>query len=167
MTVRLLLSLLVGSVLAAPAPARAQKHAKQSFDMQNIAVPARSEMTSAPKASARIEPQLTWEVIANHKSEYLQKILDAQITQLRRLIKLASPDDPQLPDYWFRLGELYVEKYRYFEHRARSLDEPIFRAEHEEGSAPATEQRKQQQSEQDKANQSLQSAVSAYAVAAQ
>jgi hypothetical protein len=165
MTSRWLLSLVIGFALAAPAPAWAQKHGKQLFDMQKVEVPARAATASAPKPSTPAGPQLTWEVIANRKAEYIQKIVDAQIAQLRRLIKLSSPDDPQLPDFWFRLGELYVEKYRFYEHRARSLDEPIFRAEHESGATPATEQRKQQ-SEQDQAGQSLQSAVSDLVVAA-
>jgi hypothetical protein len=50
-----------------------------------------------------------------------------------------------LPDYYFRLGELFAEKYRYFNNLARSYDEPIFRAEHARGASPPAKLRSEQE----------------------
>ena len=46
------------------------------------------------------------------KTQEIQKIVDAQISKMRRLITVTADDDPQKPDFMFRLGELYAEKLR-------------------------------------------------------
>ena len=45
---------------------------------------------------------------------------------MRRLITVTQDDDPQKPDFMFRLGELYAEKQRYNFNQARALDQKIF-----------------------------------------
>ena len=45
---------------------------------------------------------------------------------MRRLITVTADDDPQKPDFMFRLGELYAEKQRYNFNAARALDQKIF-----------------------------------------
>jgi TolA-binding protein len=158
---------LFGVLLAAPTPALAQKFAKKTLDMQGVVVPPHASAAAGPRAAATAPaPRLTLEEFTNLKQGNLQKLIDQQITQLRQLIALASPDDPKLPDYWFRLGELYAEKYRYFEHRARSLDEKIFRAEHGDDPGAAAPPRREQEDAQTKAEQSRARAMSNFVTAA-
>jgi tetratricopeptide (TPR) repeat protein len=151
-------------LLVAPGSAEAQKFTKQPLDMREVKAPARTSVPTAAMAAAKPAPRLTLEEFTNLKQGNLQRLIDQQIAHLRQLIALAGPDDPQLPDYWFRLGELYAEKYRYFEHRARSLDEKIFRAEHDDGAAEPA--RREQDESQKKAGQSLRRAVSQFVAAA-
>ncbi len=47
---------------------------------------------------------------------------------MRSLIAGTAEDDPQKPDFHFRLGELQAENRRFFSDRARELDEKIFQA---------------------------------------
>ena len=139
MTARILLSFAFGVLFAAPSAAMAGKFTKQAVDMQSVSVPARRVW--APEKNTDVAPQLTIEEFLGRKQARIQDIIDRQIRYLRSLLPLASPDDPQFPDYHFRLGELFVEKYRYFNNLARSLDEPIFRAEHD--ASPAAEGRRE------------------------
>jgi hypothetical protein len=142
MTARLFMFVPLGVVLAWPGLAMAQKFTKKTVDVQNIPVPVRAQPEPKPKPSTQPAPRLTLEAFVGVKQASIQKLIDKQITQLRSLIQLASPDDPQLPDYLFGLGELFAEKYRYHESRARSLDEEIFRAEHDDDARPAAPQRR-------------------------
>jgi hypothetical protein len=131
MTVRILLSVALGVLFAAPEAAMAGKFTKQAIDMQNVPVPIRREL--APQKNT--QPGLTIEEFLGQKQARIHDINKRQIVHLKNIIQLASPDDAQLPDYYFRLGELFAENYRYWDHLARSLDEPIFRAEHATTSA--------------------------------
>jgi tetratricopeptide (TPR) repeat protein len=153
-------------LLLASGPALAQKYTKTSFDMQGVSVPAHAAQAPTAKAEAKAGPVLTLEEFTAQKQASIQKYIDKQIAELRRLIALASPDDPSLPDYWFRLGELYSEKYRYFIHRARSLDEKIFRAKQGEDEGAAEPLRREQKDDEQKASQSLLKAVSQFTTAA-
>jgi len=47
---------------------------------------------------------------------------------MRRLIQVTQDDDPQKPDFHFRLAELYSEKQRFYFTSARALDQKIFDA---------------------------------------
>ena len=162
MTARIFLCVPLVVLLAVPAPAAAQKYTKQTLDMQNVPVPAHPVAQPTAKAEVKTGPRLTLEEFTRQKQANIQKAIDKQIAYLRRLIELASPDDPQLPDYRFRLGELFAEKYRYFINRARSLDEPIWRAEHEGDADTVEPQRREQEGEQQQADQSMQKAVSQF-----
>jgi hypothetical protein len=170
MTARTSLLVPLGILLAAPTPASAQKYTKKTFDMQSVSVPARAAPQPAAKAEIKAGPSMTLEQFTRWKQGNVLRIIDKQIAYLRNLIALASPDDPNLPDYYFRLAELFSEKYRYFTHRARSLDEEIYRAEHPDGQSDdageAEPQRREQESDQHKADLSLRAAVSQYVVAA-
>lgn len=117
----------LGALLAAPAAARARS-SKPMIDMQRVATP--PHRAAPPKAQPPLAPRLTAEEFFWTKQDNLRRLGDRQIVYLQRMIRLTSPDDPQLPDFFFRLAELYAEKYRYFDRQARRLDEAIFRAEH-------------------------------------
>jgi hypothetical protein len=110
----------------------AGKFTKPAVDMQSVPVPVRQ--VPAPKKDTKKDteasPVLTLEEFTGLKQASIREINKKQIRYVRSLIELASPDDPQLPDYYFRLAELFTENFRYWNDLARSLDEPIFRAEH-------------------------------------
>jgi hypothetical protein len=141
----LLYAPLAALLTTTPAVAESAKRptSKPMADMAKVAVPVRQ--VEAPKTADRKAPTLTLEEFASRKQATLQKITEKQIAYLQRLITLASPDDPQLPDYLFRLGELLAERYRYWDHRARALDEAIFRAEQGEDKSSLLDPRQQEQ----------------------
>ncbi len=61
---------------------------------------------------------------------------------MRRLIAVTQDDDPQKPDFHFRLAELYAEKQRFYFTSARALDQKIFDAPpRPEGDAARTSRR--------------------------
>ena len=128
MTTRIWWFVALGVLLAAPGAAMAEKFTKKTIDMQSVSVPVRRE--PAPKQKIQVTLGLTIEELLGRLKDRIQDITNRQIAYMRDLIRLTSPDDPQLPDYYFRLGELFVEKHRYSDHFARSFDGPIFRAEH-------------------------------------
>jgi TolA-binding protein len=71
-------------------------------------------------------PNLTaQEFVALHR-RILNRITDRQIDRMRALIAVATEDDPQKPDFFFRAGELYSEQQRFYFTQARALDQPIF-----------------------------------------
>jgi tetratricopeptide (TPR) repeat protein len=156
----------LGILLALPGPALAQKYTKKALDMQGVSVPRRAAPQPKAKAEVKAGPVLTLEEFTSRKQASIQKYVDKQIAELRRLIALASPDDPSLPDYWFRLGELQSEKYRYWINRARSLDEKIFRAKQAEDAGSAEPEQREQKEDEQKAGQSLLKAVSHFTTAA-
>jgi hypothetical protein len=110
------------------APALAEQHKKPMVDMQSVTIPAHQE--AAPKTRGPAQPALTLDSFRSQQQGKIQALIDQQIVHLQRMIRLSSADDPQVPDYYFRLGELLTEKYRYWNNRARELDEAIYRAEH-------------------------------------
>jgi hypothetical protein len=127
MTARILLPVAFGALFASPAAAMAGKFTKQALDMDSVPVPVHRQL--APQESTEVAPRLTLQEFLGLEQARVQELNNKQIIYLRHIIKLSDPDDPQLPDYHFRLGELFAEKYRYFNNLAHGLDEPIFRAE--------------------------------------
>ena len=65
-----------------------------------------------------------------------------QTQKMRALVQVTADDDPQKPDFYFRLGELYGEKQRYFFDQAHALDQKIFELPPaQRGPLQATQQR--------------------------
>ncbi len=112
----------------APAPANSGKgrYTKQETEVKGAQ---QTELTK-PKAPAPTKketgPVLTVDQFIFQKQGEIQKIVDAQIVKMRRLISVTQDDDPQKPDFHFRLAELYAEKQRYYFGAARGLDQKIF-----------------------------------------
>src|SRR5215471_2235400 len=79
-----------------------------------------------PPPKKETGPVLTVDQFVTQKQQEIQKFVDAQIGKMKRLIQVTQDDDPQKPDFWFRLAELYAEKQRFFFTKARSLDQKIF-----------------------------------------
>ena len=163
MTTRTLLFVALGILLALPAAALAGKLEKPTREVQT---PPESIRSSPPAAmSTPPAPRLTLEEFVGRQQARIQDINDRQVVQLRRLVQLAGSDDAQMPDYLFRLGELFVEKYRFQSGRARGRDEPIFRAEQAHDANLAAQLRHEQEREQQRAEQASHKAVE-YFVAA-
>jgi hypothetical protein len=138
MTPGLALAIALGALLATPGAPAPAKHSKPTLDMQKVEVPVRQ--TPAPKPRTEMAPRLTVEQFVSRQRGRLDKLGGQQMGLLRQMLQAASPDDPQLPDLYFRLAELCADRYRYLEHNARSLDEAIFRAEQAEKAASAAPQ---------------------------
>ena len=88
--------------------------------------PAATGAGAQPPAPAR--PTVGLDDFLADRRARLKRITDAQINKMRALISGTAEDDPQKPDFHFRLGELEAENRRYFSDRARELDERIFQA---------------------------------------
>ncbi len=67
---------------------------------------------------------------------------------MKRLIQVTPDDDPQKPDFLFRLGELFAEKQHYYFSKARALDQKIFDAPPNQRGKLQAEQRKYESEEQ-------------------
>ena len=76
-------------------------------------------------------PGLFAEQFRAKAQDKVAKLTDAAISTLKRLIKVTDDDDPEKPDYFFRLAEHYREKKTQYMFRARELDEKIYAAKTE------------------------------------
>jgi tetratricopeptide (TPR) repeat protein len=91
-------------------------------------------------------PILTVEAFVGGQQKKIVQITKKQIQYMQELIRNASDDDPQKPDYYFRLAELLADTQRYFGFQARSLDQKIYEAEQAKnaGQANSLKQRQKQ-----------------------
>ena len=67
---------------------------------------------------------------------------------MRRLIQVTSDDDPQKPDFLFRLGELYAEKQKFNFNQARALDQKIYEQQPNQRGPLLDKQKQFEQAEQ-------------------
>src|SRR5205814_3308329 len=104
------------------------------------------EAPPPPKKETR--PTLTVDAFRETKTQEIQKIVDAQISKMRRLITVTQDDDPQKPDFMFRLGELYAEKQRFNFNQARALDQKIFELQPNQRGPLLAQQKTYEQQEQ-------------------
>src|SRR5215471_1566957 len=115
------------ALAAGPAPANSGKgrYTKQETEVKasqtNLTKP-----DAPPPPKKETGPVLTVDQFVAQKQQEIQKFVDAQISKMKRLIQVTQDDDPQKPDFWFRLAELYAEKQRFYFTQARSLDQKIF-----------------------------------------
>jgi tetratricopeptide (TPR) repeat protein len=121
--------------LAVPAVARAAgddaaNSGKARYTKQETEVTAKQTNLTKPEAppppKKETGPVLTVDQFVAVKQEGIMKLVDAQISKMRRLIQVTNDDDPQKPDFLFRLGELYGEKQHYNFGKARALDQKIY-----------------------------------------
>src|SRR5215831_5870909 len=124
-----------------PANSGQGRYTKKETEVQakqtNLTKP---EAPPPPKKETR--PSLTVDAFRETKTQEIQKIVDAQISKMRRLITVTADDDPQKPDFMFRLGELYAEKQRYNFNQARALDQKIFELQpNQRGQLQATQKK--------------------------
>src|SRR5262249_41879691 len=100
-------------------------YTKQEVDVQakqtNLTKP-----EAPPPPKKETGPTLTVDQFREQKTTEIQKLVDAQISKMRRLIQVTQDDDPQKPDFLFRLGELYAEKQHFNFNQAHALDQKIY-----------------------------------------
>lgn len=82
-----------------------------------------------PKAEKdKKKPDLTANDVFSGQGDQLKAVTDSQIKVLQRLIDITNESDPEKPDLLYRMAELYAEQTRYYNFRARDLDEKVFDA---------------------------------------
>src|SRR4051812_1418 len=96
------------------------------------------------------KPDLTASDVFAGQGEALKAVTDAQIKVLQRLIDATSEGDPEKPDLLFRMAELYAEQERYYNFRARDLDEKVFDLSQKPDAAAKIGQLKAQQQDYEK-----------------
>jgi len=65
---------------------------------------------AAGPAGSRPADVLALESLLGSPGFISEQVLDQQISQILRMIKTTPDGDPQKPDFWLRLGELYAQK---------------------------------------------------------
>jgi tetratricopeptide (TPR) repeat protein len=143
--------------LLAPTVARAAgddaaNSGKARYTKQETEVDAKQTNLTKPEAppppKKETGPVLTVDQFVAVKQEGILKLVDAQISKMRRLIQVTGDDDPQKPDFLFRLGELYSEKQHYNFNKARQLDQKIYDMPPNQRGTLQAEQRKYETEEQ-------------------
>jgi len=118
---------LVASAASAPVNSGEAKYQKQQVEVSatqtNLTKP-----QAPPPPKKETGPTITAEQFVSQKKAQIKSYTDAQINKMQRLIQVTQEDDPQKPDFYFRIGELYAENQRYFSDKARSMDQKIFDA---------------------------------------
>lgn len=138
--------------LAVAAPAAPLNSGKAKYTKQETQVQATQTKLTRPDAppaqKKETGPVLTVEQFVQGRQGKIQQITDAQIAKMKRLIQVTPDDDPQKPDFYFRLGELFAEKQRFYFSQARGLDQKIFEAPPEKKSALQQQQQGFEKQEQ-------------------
>lgn len=116
-------------LLALPAGAQAQEDPeKQEQQIQVFKREGGAQSASAARPGAR-GPRLRAEDAVRVFQAQSQAKRDEAILTLEQIIRASSTDDPQLPDYLFRLSEQYWEKAHFFKLRAYGYDDEIWSTE--------------------------------------
>ncbi len=144
----------VSVAFAAPSAEKAAANAtgKGKFSKQELEVKASQTNLTKPDApppqKKETGPTLTVDQFRETKTQEIQKLVDAQISKMRRLIQVTADDDPQKPDFLFRLGELYAEKQKFNFNQARALDQKIYELPPNQRGALLAQQKGFEQAEQ-------------------
>jgi tetratricopeptide (TPR) repeat protein len=133
---------------AAPANSGKGRYSKQEKEVQAAPQTNLTKPQAPPPQKKETGPVLTIDQFIHQKQAQIQGLVDAQIIKMRRLLQVTPDDDPQKPDFWFRLAELYSEKQRFFFAQARQLDQKIFDAPPGQKSTLQAQQRGFEQTQQ-------------------
>jgi len=111
-------SVVPATALAGPQPAAtAANSGKGKYTKQEATVQATQTKLTKPEAppppKKETGPVLTVDQFVQGRQSKIQQITDASISKMKRLITVTPDDDPQKPDFFFRLGELFAEKQRF------------------------------------------------------
>ncbi|HVU53071.1 MAG TPA: tetratricopeptide repeat protein [Polyangia bacterium] len=111
-----------------PANSGKARYQKQEKEIQGTQQTNLTKPQAPPPQKKETGPTITVDQFIFQKQSEIQKIVDQQIIKMRRLIAVTQDDDPQKPDFHFRLAELYADKQRFYFSSARGLDQKIFDA---------------------------------------
>jgi TolA-binding protein len=132
---------------APPANSGKARYTKQEADVKATQTDL-TKPAAPPPQKKETGPVLTVDQFVQQKQAEIQKFVDAQISKMKRLIQVTQDDDPQKPDFWFRLAELYADKQRFYFGQARSLDQKIYEAPPGQRGELQTRQRTYEQNQQ-------------------
>jgi TolA-binding protein len=133
---------------AAPSNSGKGRYSKQEKEVQSAPQTNLTKPQAPPPQKKETGPVLTIDQFIHQKQQQIQKLVDAQIIKMRRLLQVTPDDDPQKPDFWFRLAELYADKQRFFFGQARMLDQKIFDAPPAQKSTLQAQQKGYEQTQQ-------------------
>jgi tetratricopeptide (TPR) repeat protein len=150
----------------AQAQTPAQGQAKFKKKEIEVSGGAQTELTK-PKEPVKEQqkqtgPTLTVEAFVGQQRDKINKITKKQIKYMMDLIRNSTDDDPQRPDYYFRLGELLADTQRNFTLDARSLDQKVFEAQQAKNSGLAASLKQKQQQFEKEAEKMALEAVKSY-----
>lgn len=113
------------------------------YDKREVTVqPIKQAQAKAPGEAERRGPGLEAEAFRRAVEAKVGRLTDDMIATLIRLVKVTPKDDPERPDYLFRLAEHYRDKKVEYSFKARELDEKIFTApEAQKGRLKAQQER--------------------------
>jgi tetratricopeptide (TPR) repeat protein len=138
---------------------------KPKYTKQEASITATQTALTKPASKAKEEkkrPDLSAQDVFGGVGEQLKAVTDSQIKVLQKLIDNTSDDDPEKPDYLFRMAELYAEQEHYYNFKARDLDQKIFDAK-QAGKDPLANQLGTQQKDFEKREKDwLKAAVKEY-----
>lgn len=161
----LVMALLLPSAYALAQTPPGAKDAKGHYQKKETEIKAEQSKLTKPEAPPaqpkKTGPVLTIDQFIDTKKAEIQRIVDQQINQMRKMIAVTGDDDPQKPDFYFRLGELHAEKQRFFFGKARALDQKIFEAQPGQKPKLQDEQKKYEKAEEQWLLEAVKSYVSA------
>ena len=102
------------------------KYSKKEHEVEGVPQTQLTKPTPPPKESKKSGPTITVDEFVGKKQAEIINISDKQIELAKRLLRATDDDDPQKPDFYFRLAELYAEKQRYYFYKQHSLDQKIY-----------------------------------------
>jgi TolA-binding protein len=139
----------VGCLVLAASPADAAPRYKKSeikVEATQTHLTKVPKKTDADKSAAKKrrdrQPKVSGEAFRSQMKSKVSKLTDAAIKTLNRLIRITPEDDPEKPDFYFRLAEHYRDKKVQYNFAARELDEQIFKTD--DASRKATLKKRQQ-----------------------
>lgn len=92
-----------------------------------------------------------------------ERLLDREITVLKRLSKNTPTDSPKRPEILLRVAETYFEMQQAANAKVRSFDEPIYQAQQAKDKAKVKKLQAQQKEAQKKLNEYRMESIRAYA----
>src|SRR5262245_22835555 len=134
------------------------RYKKAEHEVEGVPQTNLTKPVPPPKETKKSGPSIPLDEFIGKKQADIINISDKQIELAKRLLRATDDDDPQKPDFYFRLAELYAEKQRYYFYKQHSLDQKIFDLPPEQR---GTLQREQQGYEKEQERWLLQ-AVSTY-----
>ncbi len=146
-------------------------HADARYKKQEIQVTEGTQTNlTKPKLPPKEQPKqtgpiLTIDAFEGHQRAKINLITDKQIRYMYDLVRNAADDDPQKPDYLFRLGELYAEKQRYLSLNAGAYDEKIYDAQQAKNPGLAANLKQKQANLRKEAGNAALKAVKSYVLA--
>jgi tetratricopeptide (TPR) repeat protein len=123
--------LLLAAFPASAAPnGQKAKFTKQEVEVQGVAQTQLTKPAAPPKETNKKSngPTLTVEEFVEGRQQKITKLNTATIERYQKLLRVTEDDDPQKPDFHFRIAELYAEQQRVENFQAHKLDEQIFQA---------------------------------------